>query len=143
MSLPIRPGLATALALASLCACASPRQRDSFHLGPWEQEIGYAQAVRVGDRVYVSGSVGDPKTTLDEQLQRAYASIQKTLDHYGATFANVAKERIYTTDLEALIKAQETRKKIYGGHLPAATWVEVKRLYQPGGKIEIEVDLEL
>ena len=50
-------------------------------------------------------------------------------------------ERIYTTDMEALIKSQETRKSFYGTWLPAATWVEVKRLYVPEAALEIEVEL--
>jgi len=52
-------------------------------------------------------------------------------------------ERIYTTDIEALIRSQQTRKKIYGDWAPAATWVEVKRLYSAGDKIEIEVEVAL
>jgi enamine deaminase RidA (YjgF/YER057c/UK114 family) len=50
-------------------------------------------------------------------------------------------ERIYTTDMDGLIKCQETRKRIYGDWLPAATWVEVRRLYTPEAMIEIEVEL--
>jgi enamine deaminase RidA (YjgF/YER057c/UK114 family) len=63
------------------------------------------------------------------------------MENYKAGFSNVVMERIYTTDIEALVKCQETRKRIYGDHLPAATWVEVKRLYMAGAKLEIEVEL--
>jgi 2-iminobutanoate/2-iminopropanoate deaminase len=52
-------------------------------------------------------------------------------------------ERIYTTNMEALIRSQETRKQFYGNWLPAATWVEVKRLYGAADKIEIEMHVAL
>jgi len=120
---------------------------DSYHAGPWEQSIGYSQAVRVGSMLYVSGTVGaDAKgqpADLDGQMKKAYAGIQKTLAHYNTDFSHVVMERIYTTDIEALIRSQETRKQFYGNSAPAATWVEVKRLYSAADKIEIEVQVAL
>lgn len=116
-----------------------------YHAGPWELQIGYSQAVRAGHTIYISGTVGAdehgfPKD-LDSQMKLAYASIRKTMSQFGADFSNVVMERIYTTDMDALIKSQETRKQIYGAWLPAATWVEVKRLYVPEAMLEIEVEL--
>jgi enamine deaminase RidA (YjgF/YER057c/UK114 family) len=97
--------------------------------------------------LYISGTVGaDSKgqpEDLDSQMKNAYQGIQKTLAHFGTNFSHVMMERIYTTDMEALIRSQETRKHFYGEWLPAATWVEVKRLYGPGDKIEIEVQVAL
>ena len=116
-----------------------------YHEGPWEQQIGYSQAIRAGHTIYISGTVGANEKgfppEIESQMRLAYAAIQKTMSHYGAGFSNVVKERIYTTDMDGLKKCQETRKKIYGDWLPAATWVEVKRLYEPDAKLEIEVEL--
>lgn len=120
---------------------------DTFHLGPWEQAIGYSQALRKGKTLYVSGTVGANEkgepADLDGQMKKAYAGIQTTLAHYSTDFSHIVAERIYTTDIDALIRSQETRKKIYGDALPAATWVEVRRLYSPADKIEIEVEVSL
>jgi enamine deaminase RidA (YjgF/YER057c/UK114 family) len=120
---------------------------DTYHAGPWEQRIGYSQALRSGNVLYVSGTVGvDEKgqpADLDGQMKNAYAAIQKTLVHYHTDLSHVVMERIYTTDIEALIRSQETRKRIYGDSLPAATWIEVKRLYGAADKIEIEVQVAL
>ena len=118
-----------------------------YHAGPWEQKIGYSQAVRSGHMLYISGTVGaDAKgqpPDLDSQMKNAYAAIQKTLAHYHTDFSRVVMERIYTTDIDALIRSQETRKQFYGGSAPAATWVEVKRLYGAAEKIEIEIQVAL
>jgi len=120
---------------------------DTYHAGPWEQDIGYSQALRSGNMLFVSGTVGaDAKgqpADLDGQLRKAYEGIQRTLAHYHTDLSHVVMERIYTTDIEELIRSQPTRKQIYGAHAPAATWVEVKRLYGAADKIEIEVQVAL
>jgi enamine deaminase RidA (YjgF/YER057c/UK114 family) len=120
---------------------------DTYHAGPWEQEIGYSQAVRVDHMLYILGTVGaDSKgqpADLDSQMKKACAGIQKTLAHYNTDLSHVMMERIYTTDIEALIRSQPTRKGFYGASAPAATWVKVKCVYGAADKIEIEVQVAL
>jgi enamine deaminase RidA (YjgF/YER057c/UK114 family) len=120
---------------------------ETYHAGPWEQRIGYSQAARSGCMLYVSGTVGanaeGKRDDLDSQMKNAYAAMQKTLAQYKTDASHVIMERIYTTDMDALIRSQETRKQFYGEWLPAATWVEVKRLYGAADKIEIEVQVAL
>ena len=139
--------LLVGLAGAQKNSSSSKSNFDTYHVGPWEQTIGYSQAVRNGNMLYVSGTVGaDEKglpADLDGQMKRAYAGIQKTLAHYNTDLSHVVMERIYTTDIEALIRSQETRKQFYGSSAPAATWVEVKRLYGAADKIEIEVQVAM
>ncbi len=140
-----------ALAAVALSVTAHAQKRSAgpevFHAGPWEQEIGYAQAIRSGRTIHVAGTVGANEngfpSDLESQMKLAYAAIRRTLDHFGASLSDVVNERIYTTDMESLIKAQEARKQIYGKWLPAATWVEVKRLYRTEAKLEIEVEAVL
>jgi enamine deaminase RidA (YjgF/YER057c/UK114 family) len=139
----------TAVAQSSNGKIASHKkpQFSNYHEGPWEEQIGYSQAVSAGHTIYISGTVGANEKgfppDMESQMQLAYAAIKKTMSHYGADFSNVVMERIYTTDMESLIKSQEARKKIYGDWLPAATWVEVKHLYAPEAKLEIEVEVVL
>ena len=120
---------------------------ETYHLGAWEQDIGYSQAVRSGNMLYVSGTVGanskGEPADLDAQMKKAYTAIQKTLAHYNTDLSHVVMERIYTTNIEALIRSQPTRKQFYGESAPAATWVEVRRLYSTGDQIEIEVQVAL
>jgi 2-iminobutanoate/2-iminopropanoate deaminase len=117
-----------------------------YHAGPWEQEIGYSQAVRSGKMLFVSGTVGASKgesADVDGQMKKAYTAIQKTLAHFNTDLSHVVMERIYTTDIDSLIRSQPTRKQFYGDSAPAATWVEVRRLYDQADKIEIEVQVAL
>ena len=116
----------------------TPIQKQKFH---WNSEqdtaAGYAQAVKVGNVIYISGTVAMDVTP--ENITRLYKNLERTLKHYGATFQNVVKENLYTTDIEAMKKYNEARKVFYKGDYPAATWVEIKRLYMAEAKLEIEL----
>lgn len=146
MRTSLRPLLFALLATASLTAADSPTpdsarppalKTDKFKLGDWEDGIGYRQAVRVGNVLYVSGSTG--AVDMPKAIRSAYGALQKTLAHYGLTFQNVVKENLYTTNLEALEADLPVRREFYGKDYPAATWVQIQRLYDSTDVIEVEV----
>ena len=117
--------------------------KDKFHLDQaGEDQVGYAQSVRVGSTIYISGSVGDG-SDMRTQLRQAYQSIDKSLTNYGATFQNVVKENIFTTDLDEMIKQKNVRGEFYQGDWPAASWVGVQSLYVPALLVQVEVIAEL
>jgi 2-iminobutanoate/2-iminopropanoate deaminase len=78
------------------------------------------------------------------QMRAAYSNIQRTLVANGADFEKVVKETIFTTDMDALLKASDLRLEFYDKErLPATSWVQVQRLVDPGFLVEIEVIAEL
>jgi 2-iminobutanoate/2-iminopropanoate deaminase len=112
--------------------------KQKFHLNEKsENEIGYAQAVKVGNIVYISGSVG--AGPMPHAIHDAYEEIKKTLAAYGLTFQSVAKENVYSTQLDEFIKHKDLRRAYYSEDFPAATWVQVARLYVPELVLEVEV----
>ena len=128
-----------------LLGCAAQRvtlpQRSCYHASERvENEIGYCEAVRSGNRLYVSGTVGQGE--MPEAVRSAYARLQKTLEANGLGFADVVQEHVYTTDLDAFKQSKDLRRSFYGAALPAATWVQVQRLYQPAFVVEIELVAE-
>lgn len=146
--------IAVALGLASCEREAEPppaRIQQVFHLNAYEKDFGYSQAVLIDKTLYVSGSVavdgagrliapGD----MAGQMRAAYANIRRTLEAHQASFTNVVKETVYTTDLDAFVRASDLRFEYYGKErLPAISWVEVRRLVDPGFLVEIEVVAEL
>lgn len=100
--------------------------------------LGYAQAIQVGNTIYVSGAVARG-ANMEEQVTGVYANLGRTLGRFGATLNDVVRETAYTTDIEALTAANARRKAAYGGHSPAATWVQITRLLMPSALIEVEV----
>jgi enamine deaminase RidA (YjgF/YER057c/UK114 family) len=113
---------------------------------PWEKEYGYAQAVKVGDTIYVSGQVShDDKGNIvgrgdmETQMRQAYANIQKLLSQYGATLKNVVDEILFVTDMDAAFAAAvKCRQDIFSGTpVIASTIVQIQRLAFPEFMIEI------
>jgi enamine deaminase RidA (YjgF/YER057c/UK114 family) len=128
----------------TVAACAAPPsrpQRACFHRSEAvEAEIGYCQAVRSGNRLYISGTVGQGEMPV--AVRSAYETLKKTLEANGLTFHDVVKENVYTTDLDAFKNSKDIRKAFYGDSLPAATWVQVQRLFLPSFVVEVELVAE-
>jgi 2-iminobutanoate/2-iminopropanoate deaminase len=115
-------------------------EKEKWHWGnPNKQDTsaGYAQALKVGDVLYISGTVA---TELSEKgVKQVYAGLERSLKQYGLTFQHVVKENLYTTDIEAMKQLNYVRKQFYKGDFPAATWVQIVRLFMPDAKLEIEL----
>ena len=135
------PVACVALALAACATATSQPRHTCFHLNEAvEASIGFCQAVRTGSTLHISGTVGQGE--MPDAVRSAYERLQKTLEANGLTFADVVKENVYTTDLDAFKKTTGIRKIFYGTNLPAATWVEVRRLFLPAFVVEIELVAE-
>ncbi|MGH2552191.1 MAG: RidA family protein [Chitinophagaceae bacterium] len=98
---------------------------------------GYVQTVKVDNVLYISGAVARDVTP--EGITRVYQALEKSLKSFGATFQNVVKENLYTTDMEAMKKYNDARKVFYKGDFPAATWVQISRLYMHEARLEVEL----
>jgi 2-iminobutanoate/2-iminopropanoate deaminase len=128
-----------------------PRVKQVFHLNGYEKDFGFSQAVLIDKTLYISGSVAADDTgrlvapdDMAGQMRAAYTNIQRTLAANGADFENVVKETIFTTDMDALLKASDVRFEYYDKErLPATSWVQVQRLVDPGFLVSIEVIAEL
>lgn len=134
--------LIAALPLLAGCAAVGPRpERACFHQNESiEKEIGFCQALRSGNTLHVSGVAA--QGSMDSAVRSAYARLKQVLEANGLSFANVVKESVFTTDLDAFIRNKEIRKEFYGQSLPAATWVQVQRLYLPSFVVEVELTAE-
>lgn len=126
------------LAFASLIASAVSAENPRFHLNEqMEKEVGYSQAIRAGDTLYISGAVG--RGEMNVAITQAYDALAKTLAAHGLGFADVVKETVFATNLDSFIANKDVRKRYYGMQYPAATWVQVERLYVPEFVVEVEL----
>ena len=138
-----------------------PIPKEAGTLGmPWEQSYGYAQAVRVGDTIWVSGQLSHDNEgnivgpapvdaqgrILDHgnmriQMAQCYANARKVLAQYGATLDNVVEEVLYVTDMDAAFAvAGAVRAEAYGGRpVVASTILVTPRLAFPSQLIEIKL----
>ncbi len=122
----------------TVCSQDNTIQKQKYHFGKdQDTSAGYAQAVKVDNVIYISGTVAVDISV--ESIQRCYANIERTLKYFGASFQNVVKENLYTTDIEAVKQFNYARKPFYKGDFPAATWVQIDRLFMGQAKLEVEI----
>jgi 2-iminobutanoate/2-iminopropanoate deaminase len=130
---------------------APPRVKQVFHLNPYERDFGYSQAVLIDKTLYISGTVAvdaDGRLVapgdMAGQMRAAYSNVRRTLAAHGAGFNAIVKETIYTTNMDALLKAADLRFEYYDKEqLPTTSWVQVQRLIDPAFLVQIEVVAEL
>lgn len=113
------------------------KEKFNWGNGPQDTTAGYAQAVKVDNVIYISGTVSRDVTP--EGIKRVYDNLEKTLKSFGATFQNVVKENLYTTDIEAMKRYNDARKTYYKNDFPAATWIQVPRLFMADARLEVEL----
>ena len=115
-------------------------KKEKWHWGIALQQdtsAGYVQIVKVDNVLYISGAVAREVTP--EGITKVYRDLERSLKSFGATFQNVVKENLYTTDMEAMKKYNDARKVFYKGDFPAATWMGVVRLFMAEAKLEVEL----
>ena len=129
-----------AVFLLTLQAQNSDIKKEKWHFdNPSKQDTsaGYVQVVKVDNVLYISGAVARDVTP--EGITNVYRTLEKSLRSFGASFQNVVKENLYTTDMEAMKKYNEARKVFYKGDFPAATWMGVARLFMHDARLEVEL----
>ena len=113
----------------------------------FQQDWGYADAVIVGDTVYLSGVVAglrNGETDLKLAYDRAFARIGKVLERSGASWDDVVDITSFHTDLTTQMPAIVAVKKKYMRDPPPAwTAIGVSRLIPNSGITEIKIVAKL
>ncbi|QLG63472.1 RidA family protein [Halorarum salinum] len=111
----------------------------------WESKVGYSRAVRVGDRIEVSGTTatdesgevvghGDP----GEQARVAIGNVESALLEAGSGLGDVVRTRLYVTDVDDWEAIGRAHGEAFEDVGPATTMVEVSGLVDPAMLVEIE-----
>jgi enamine deaminase RidA (YjgF/YER057c/UK114 family) len=111
----------------------------------WEPKMGYSRAVRAGNTIAVSGTVGinaDGKypATLAEQTRRSLAIIKAAIELLGGKIEHVIRTRMYVTDVTKWEEVATVHGEVFGEIRPATAIVEVSKLIDAEAQIEIEAD---
>ena len=114
----------------------------------WEPLVGYSRAVRIGNTVHVSGTVGvaaDGSIPADAygQARRALEIIAQALREAGATVTDVVRTRMFLTDIAHFADVARAHGEVFGEIRPATTAVAVAKLVDPAFLVEIEADATL
>lgn len=116
---------------------------------PFEPTIGFSRAVRVGNRVEVSGTapikdgqtagVGDAYV----QTKTCLEIIIKAVEEAGGKAQDIIRTRIFLTDISKWQDAARAHGELFGDIRPASTFAEISGLINPDWLVEIEASAEI
>ena len=111
----------------------------------WEPIMGYSRAVRSGNFIAVTGSVGinaDGKypATLGEQTRRSLQIIRAAVEALGGRIEHVIRTRMFVTDVSQWEQVARVHGEVFKDIRPATSILEVAKLIDADARIEIEAD---
>ena len=120
-------------------------EKTAINMWPEAEKRGnFSQAVRVGNTIYVSGTMGIRENgqlvsdvNMLMQIEQAYTNLEITLSKFGASLENVVSETILVTDLEQARMAAMLESIYQQGIPPARTLGEVRQLSIPNAMVSI------
>ena len=124
----------------------APKLRRTASASPYEAAYGYARAVRIGNRILVSGTApveADGSSTIGDaetQTRRCFAIILAAISELGGSAADVVRTRMFITDPADGEAVGGVHGELFGDVRPASTMVVVAALLRPEWRIEIEAE---
>ncbi len=127
------------------------QERQKYSSGVrWEELVGYSRAVKVGSRIYVTGTTATNENSEIVGINDAYAqtvqaikNLEKALQALGASLENVVRTRMFVTDISRWEEYGRAHGEFFRDIMPATTMVEISKLIDAEMLIEIEADAEL
>ncbi len=111
----------------------------------WEEEFGYARAVRVGERVFVSGTTATGKDGVvgvgdsAAQARFIFGRIERALKRLGSCLEDVVRTRVYVTTAGDWRSVAEVHGEVFRKIQPANTTVRAELI---GEEFLVEIEAE-
>jgi enamine deaminase RidA (YjgF/YER057c/UK114 family) len=123
-------------------------RRRASSISPFEERFGFSRALRLGDRVLVSGTApiwpdGSCHPDAQVQARRCFEIIVEALRELGASAADVVRTRMFIVDAAEAGAVGSAHREALGDAAPAASMVVVAALLDPRWKVEIEAEAVL
>jgi enamine deaminase RidA (YjgF/YER057c/UK114 family) len=113
----------------------------------WVDKVGYCRAKRVGNNIYISGTVandnnGNPIGIDDARLQtRAILEkFKEIMEYFESSLDSIVRTRIFTTDISRWEEIGAIHGEFFREIKPTTTMVEVSRLIRDEYLVEIEAE---
>jgi enamine deaminase RidA (YjgF/YER057c/UK114 family) len=130
----------------SLSASARPKASSA---SPYEAAIGFSRAVRVGDRILISGTApvepdgSSTRGDAEAQAARCLAIIRAAVEELGGALNDIVRTRMFIVDAADAEAVGRAHGAVFADVRPAATMVVVAGLLRPEWRVEIEAEAVL
>ena len=111
----------------------------------WEPVIGYSRAVRAGNWIMVTGTIGlrpdgTCPDTAAEQMRMSMETVIAAIEALGGRRDDIVRTRIYVTDISLWEEIGRVHAEFLGDVRPATTMVGVASLAHEAAVLEVEAD---
>jgi enamine deaminase RidA (YjgF/YER057c/UK114 family) len=111
----------------------------------WEPVMGYSRAVRSGNFIAVTGTVGvnadgTYSASLEQQARRSLQIIAAAIAALGGRLEHVVRTRMFVTDVSKWEQVAKAHGEVFRDIRPATSILEVAKLIDADAQIEIEAD---
>ena len=113
---------------------------------PFEASIGFSRAIRVGNRILVSGTApveSDGTSThgnAEAQADRCLKIIVEAVETLGGTAADIVRTRMFLVDPADGEAVGRAHGRVFSQIRPASTMVAGAVLLRPEWRVEIEAE---
>lgn len=112
---------------------------------PFEEKFGFVRALRLGERILVSGTApispdGSVDTDAGAQARRCFEIARQAVEELGGRLDQTVRTRMYIVDREDAAAVGSVHAEVFSGHPPTATMVVVAGLLDERWRVEIELE---
>ena len=111
---------------------------------PWPERYTFVPALRVGDTLYISGTMGTNDEgiitapgDIEEQTRQIYRKFERLLQSVGGTCRDIVSTTDFFTTTENFSNTARVRREFFGNVFPTSTGVLVAGLLRKDALIEI------
>ena len=111
----------------------------------WEELAGYSRAVRIGERILVSGTTASDGDTLvgegDPAAQTRFIidKIERAINQLGGRLEDVVRTRVYVSDVAHWEPVSRVHGERFGAIRPANALIEARLI---GEQFLVEIEAE-
>ena len=117
---------------------------------PWEKQVGYSRAVKVGPHIFIAGTTATDKNGQIVGVNHPYAQAIQTLNNLtqavidaGGRLKDVVRTRIYLKNMSDWEKIAKAHHDFFREIKPVCTMVEVSAFVHADILVEIEAEAYL
>jgi enamine deaminase RidA (YjgF/YER057c/UK114 family) len=110
----------------------------------WPESTTYVPALRVGNRVWLSGTTGSDEHgritapgDIEEQTRQIFRKFERLLRSIGSSCEDIVATTDFFTTTENYKRTAAVRREFFKGHRPTSTGVQVAGLLRKDALIEI------